>query len=178
MKAAKETGENNGQRKSRDARPRRQSVPARKSRAMSESSRRPALSGEKLGMPALAFDLDGTLVDSVYEQVAAWRCVKKRRDPGAELEDSSPCWHEWRILPSQVLREIRPRHRNISIDHLEKKHDINFGKSIRRIEILPGSEQLLRHLAKVRVQRAIATTGNKRHTARLLKKLDLLRTFL
>jgi len=65
MKAAKETGENNGQRKSRDARPRRQSVPARKSHAMSESSRRPGLSGEKLGLPALVFDLDGTLVDRI-----------------------------------------------------------------------------------------------------------------
>jgi hypothetical protein len=31
---------------------------------MSESSRRPALSGEKLGMPALLFDLDGTLVEA------------------------------------------------------------------------------------------------------------------
>jgi len=39
---------------------------------MSESSRRPGLSGEKLGLPALVFDLDGTLVDSVYEHVAAW----------------------------------------------------------------------------------------------------------
>jgi beta-phosphoglucomutase-like phosphatase (HAD superfamily) len=73
----------------------------------------------------------------------------------------------------KVLREIRPRRRNLSIDRLEKKHDINFEKSIRRIEILPGSQQLLRHLAKVRVQWAIATTGHKRHTARLLKKFDL-----
>jgi phosphoglycolate phosphatase-like HAD superfamily hydrolase len=73
----------------------------------------------------------------------------------------------------RLLREIRPRRRNLSIDRLEKKHDINFGKSIRRIEILPGSQQLLRHWAKVRVQWAIATTGNKRHTARLLKKFDL-----
>jgi hypothetical protein len=73
----------------------------------------------------------------------------------------------------RLLREIRPRRRNLSIDRLEKKHDINFGKSIRRIEILPGSQQLLQHLAKVRVQWAIATTGNKRHTARLLKKFDL-----
>ena len=72
-----------------------------------------------------------------------------------------------------LLREIRPRRRNLSIDRLEKKHDNNFGKSIRRIEILPGSQQLLRHLAKIRVQWAIATTGNKRHTARLLKKFDL-----
>jgi len=39
---------------------------------MSESSRRPALSGEKLGLPALEFDLDGTLLGSVYEHVAAW----------------------------------------------------------------------------------------------------------
>jgi hypothetical protein len=70
----------------------------------------------------------------------------------------------------KLLREIRPRRRNLSIDRLEKKHDINFGKSIRRIEILHGSQQLLRYLAKVRVQWVIATTGNKRHTARLLKK--------
>lgn len=41
------------------------------------------------------------------------------------------------------------------------------------MEILPGSQQLLRHLAKVGVQWAIATTGNKRHTARLLKKFSL-----
>jgi hypothetical protein len=88
------------QRKSRDGRPRGQSDPARKTHSMSESSPRPALSGEKLGMPALVFDLDGTLV--AYCGVE--RCVKKRRDPGAELEDSSPRWHERQIVPSQVAQ--------------------------------------------------------------------------
>jgi HAD superfamily hydrolase (TIGR01509 family) len=141
---------------------------------MSKSSPCLAVSGEKLGMPALVFDLDGTLVDSAYEHVAAWSDAL--RSEGI----LSPNWKihrhvgmSGRSFLRKLLREIRPRRRNISIARLEKKHDINFGKSIRRIEILPGSQQLVRHLAKVRVQWAIATTGNKRHTALLLKKFDL-----
>jgi HAD superfamily hydrolase (TIGR01509 family) len=124
-------------------------------------------------MPAPVFDLDGTLVDSVYEHVAAWSDALRSEGILA------PNWKIHRHVGMsggpflrKLLREIRPRHRNISIDRLEKKHDINFGKSIRRIEILPGSQQLLRHLAQVRVQWAIATTGNQRHTARSLKKFD------
>jgi beta-phosphoglucomutase-like phosphatase (HAD superfamily) len=105
---------------------------------MSESSPRPALSSEKLGMPALVFDLDGTLVDSVYEHVAAW-CN------GLSSEGIlAPNWKvnrhvgmSGRSFLRKLLREIRPRPRNISMARLEKKHDINFGKSIRRIEILP-----------------------------------------
>jgi beta-phosphoglucomutase-like phosphatase (HAD superfamily) len=120
---------------------------------MSESSRRPGLSGEKLGMPALVFDLDGTLVDSVYEHVAAWRDAL--RSEGILAPNGKIHRHVGMSGGSflrKLLREIRPRRRNISIDRLECKHDISFGKSICRIEILPGSQQLLRHLAKVRVQ--------------------------
>jgi beta-phosphoglucomutase-like phosphatase (HAD superfamily) len=73
-------------------------------------------------MPALVFDLDGTLVDSVYQHVAAW---------------SDALRSEWILAPNwkihrhvgmsggsflrKLLREIRPRRRNISIDRLETK---------------------------------------------------------
>jgi HAD superfamily hydrolase (TIGR01509 family) len=147
---------------------------AREWQMMMENSRRPALSGEKLGMPALLFDLDGTLVDSVYEHVASWSDAL--RSEGI----LPPNWKIHRHVGMsggsflrKLLREIRPRGKKISIDRLEKKHDINFGKIIDRIEVLPGAQQLLRHLSKVRVQWAIATTGNKKHTARLLKKFYL-----
>jgi beta-phosphoglucomutase-like phosphatase (HAD superfamily) len=105
---------------------------------MSARSRRPAVSGEKLGMPALLFDLDGTLVDSVYEHVAAWSDALRSEGILA------PNWKIHRHVGMsggsflrKFLREIRPRRRNISIDRLEKKHDINFGKSIPPLKFCP-----------------------------------------
>src|SRR5258708_20231237 len=98
---------------------------------MSESSARPALWGEKLGMPALVFDLDGTLVDSVYEHVAAWSDAL--RNEGILAPNGKIHRHVGMSGGSflrKLLRGIPPRRENISIDLLVFKPHSTFRKNI------------------------------------------------
>lgn len=67
----------------------------------------------------------------------------------------------------ELLREASHKKRNPNIDALEEKHDREFTRM--RLEILPGSQELLDHLEKSRVSWAIATTSGKTQTKRLLK---------
>ncbi len=123
----------------------------------------------------MLFDLDGTLIDSVYEHVSAWS--KALRSHGIVL----PNWKIHRRIGMsgksfvrELLREVNHRSRqNISIEVLERKHDAEFAKSINRLEFLPGARELLKHLSRSGVRWAIATTGSQRPTQRLLKGLDV-----
>ena len=122
----------------------------------------------------MLFDLDGTLVDSVYEHIAAWS--QALQDAGIAL----PAWKIHRHVGMsgksflrEVLREMQPARRGIDLDRLEQKHDSYFTKRIDHLELLPGACELLKHLSRHGVRWAIATTGNKTQTKRLLKRLDI-----
>ncbi len=71
----------------------------------------------------------------------------------------------------ELLREISPEKRHPEIDLLEKRHDAEFEKM--PLEVLPGAQDLLNHLEKVHVRWAIATTGGKAQTKRLLKHFEI-----
>ncbi|HXM75324.1 MAG TPA: HAD hydrolase-like protein, partial [Thermoanaerobaculia bacterium] len=116
----------------------------------------------------VVFDLDGTLLDSVYEHVAAWSIA---------LKSSGIVLPQWKIhrrigmsgesFLSELLREIKPSsRRDLNIDVLEERHDAEFSKVINRLEFLPGARELLRHLSRRGVRWAIATTGSQRQTQR------------
>jgi len=121
------------------------------------------------------FDLDGTLIDSVYEHVTAW--AKALRSANIVL----PTWKIHRRVGMsrksfvrELLREVKRTSRpNVSIDTLEQKHEAEFGKIIDRLDLLPGAGELLKHLSRRGVRWAIATTGSQRQTQRLLKGLDV-----
>ena len=72
----------------------------------------------------------------------------------------------------ELLREI-PRKKNSDLDQLESKHDSIFRRSISSLSPLPGANDLLKHLARHNIRVAIATTGGKAQTDRLLKQLQL-----
>jgi HAD superfamily hydrolase (TIGR01549 family) len=128
--------------------------------------------------PALLFDLDGTLVDTVYQHVAAWSAPLK--SVGIEIAD-------WKIhrrvgmsgksMLQQLLREpeVRKRklNRKLNVEALEKKHDAEFKRLSRNVRILPGAEDLLRHLTRANIRWAIATTGNQKQTTRVLRKFNI-----
>lgn len=124
--------------------------------------------------PAILFDLDGTLVDTAYEHVRAW---------SAALQSARIVVPDWKIhrrigmsgqsLLRQVLRETDAGKRKINLKALEKKHDTAFSASPRKIRLLPGAQELLDYLSGQGVSWAIATTGNKQQTQRLLKHLSL-----
>jgi HAD superfamily hydrolase (TIGR01549 family) len=123
--------------------------------------------------PALLFDLDGTLIDTAYEHALAW---------SSALRAASMAVPTWKIhrhigmsgksLVGQLVREHGSRARKIDVEQLEKKHDEEFTKMLGRIQPLPGSSELLRKLTRMNVPWAIATTGNRKQTDRLLRILS------
>ena len=106
------------------------------------------------------FDLDGTLVDSVYQHVMAWREALV-----AEGIDLSV----WRIhrkigmsggLFNRVL--LRETGRDIDaerLDRLRKLHAAAFNRVADEIRPLPGACELLAHLTRSGIPWAIATSG-------------------
>jgi HAD superfamily hydrolase (TIGR01549 family) len=127
----------------------------------------------KTEIPAVLFDLDGTLVDSVYEHVEAWWTT---------LNHAGILVPKWRIhrrvgmsgksFVTELLREFAPK-KKVDFDQLEKQHDARIAEVASDIQPLPGTDELLEHLHRSKVRIAIATTGNRKQTALLLKKLTI-----
>ena len=112
------------------------------------------------GNPAFVFDLDGTLVDSVYEHVLAWREALERA--GVELS-------VWRIhrrigmsgglLIDALLRETGQQVSPEQADQMKRFHAEAYGRISGAVRPLPGARELLHHLSEVGVPWAIATSG-------------------
>lgn len=125
-------------------------------------------------LPPILFDLDGTLIDSVYQHVVAWALALKSE------QIVLPAWKVHRHIGMsgssfvrELLREVNPRKKpsQQDIDRLEGKHDIEFKKM--RLDVLPGARHLIRHIEKIRLPWAIATTSNRKQTKALLKDLQI-----
>jgi HAD superfamily hydrolase (TIGR01549 family) len=110
--------------------------------------------------PAFLFDLDGTLVDSVYQHVLAWREALERA--GTRLS-------VWRIhrrigmsgglLVNALLRETGREIGPDGAELLQRYHAEAFVKYAPQVRPLPGAIELLEHLARIGVPHAIATSG-------------------
>ena len=123
--------------------------------------------------PAFIFDLDGTLVDSVYQHVLAWREALERC--GIELS-------VWRIhrrvgmsgglFVNALLRETHRPVTREEVDKLQRFHAEAYARLAGQVRPLPGTSKLLAFLTENVVPWAIATSGqmeNARHTLRLLE---------
>jgi HAD superfamily hydrolase (TIGR01509 family) len=109
---------------------------------------------------AFLFDLDGTLVDSVYNHVRAWHLAL--RDEGIELS-------VWRIhrkigmsgglFTHQLLRELGKPIDEPTIQRLRKRHAEHFIALSGEVVPLPGAIDLLQTLTKLELPWAIATSG-------------------
>ena len=129
---------------------------------------------ERSNNPAILFDLDGTLIDSVYEHVIAW---------AASLRSAGIVVPNWKIhrrigmngesMVRQLLREPEINKRTVKVAWLEEKHAAAFKKAASNIRLLPGTRELLRYLTQSGIRWAIATTGDRKQTTSLLKDLKV-----
>lgn len=109
---------------------------------------------------AFLLDLDGTLVDSVYEHVLAWH--EALNTEGFELS-------VWRIhrkigmsgglLTNMLLRETGLDIDPERIDRLQRLHAAAFARYSGRVQPLPGAKNLLAELRRADIPFAIATSG-------------------
>lgn len=116
--------------------------------------------------PALLFDLDGTLVDSVYQHVLAWRSALETE--GIDLS----VWRIHRRIGMSGGLFLRALDRELGrslgegvAERLRETHAASYLKLWDQVRPLPGARELLSMLSSIRVPWAIATSGSE-ETAR------------
>jgi HAD superfamily hydrolase (TIGR01509 family) len=124
--------------------------------------------------PAFIFDLDGTLVDSVYQHVLAWR---------EALEASGIELSVWRIhrrigmsgglFVNALLRETGHIFDIEGAARLIKLHEEVYLRLVKEVRPLPGAKELLVQLTERGVPFAIATSGKMETAGPALATLEL-----
>jgi HAD superfamily hydrolase (TIGR01549 family) len=124
--------------------------------------------------PAFIFDLDGTLVDSVYQHVLAWQ---------EALEHSGIELSVWRIhrrigmsgglFANALLRETGNQVTKEQAEQLQRSHAKAYTRQIAQVRPLPGARDLLAVLGKLSVPWAIATSGRTEFARRTLDLLGI-----
>lgn len=112
--------------------------------------------------PAFLFDLDGTLIDSVYQNVIAWRAAL------AKLDIDLSVWRIHRrigmsggLFVSALLRETGRSLSAADIELLQQDHAAEYLAHIDSVRPLPGARELLAMLTSLGVPWAIATSGRR-----------------
>ncbi|MGC4001432.1 MAG: HAD family hydrolase [Anaeromyxobacter sp.] len=125
-------------------------------------------------MRALIFDLDGTLVDTVYAHVLAWQMALS--EAGLPLDG-------WRIhrkigmsgglFTRAVAREVGHALTPEQTRFLQDRHGELFTSLLPVRRPLPGAVALLRHLREAGVPHGIATSGRRPEIDRSLEALEV-----
>ena len=113
-------------------------------------------------MQALIFDLDGTLVDTVYAHIFAWQKA---------LEEAGMAIDGWRIhrrigmsgglFTRAVARELGRELSPAEAQALQRRHGELFAQLLPERRPLPGAVELIRFLQSTGILFGIATSGER-----------------
>ena len=113
-------------------------------------------------MRAVIFDLDGTLVDTVYAHTLAWYRVL--HEAGIHIE----AWKIHRLigmsgglLTKAAGHEIGRELEAEEVERLQQRHGKVYTELLPERRPLPGAVELLRHLRTARIRHGIATSGRR-----------------
>jgi HAD superfamily hydrolase (TIGR01549 family) len=126
------------------------------------------------GQAAFLFDLDGTLIDSVYQHVVAWREALEK------VGISLAVWKIHRrigmsggLFINALARELGTELDAQTADRLRELHADAYIRQIDSVRPLPGAVALLATLTAQGVPWAIATSGAQRYAKFALDLLQL-----
>ncbi|HZA90075.1 MAG TPA: HAD family phosphatase [Solirubrobacterales bacterium] len=121
---------------------------------------------DERAQPAFLFDLDGTLIDSVYQHVIAWR---------EALEHVGVSLSVWKLhrrigmsgglFVTALLRELETSLDQATLARLPTLHAEAYARHFPSVRPLPGATELIAALSDHGVPWAIATSGGE-HSAR------------
>jgi HAD superfamily hydrolase (TIGR01549 family) len=124
----------------------------------------PDMATELRSHPAFLFDLDGTLIDSVYQHVLGWR------EALAGLGINLSVWKIHRrigmsggLFVNALVRELNTPLDPETLRALPKLHEEAFLRHYDTVQPLPGAVELLSTLTEHEVPWAIATSGVERY---------------
>jgi HAD superfamily hydrolase (TIGR01549 family) len=120
------------------------------------------------------FDLDGTLIDSVYQHVLAWH---------EALESEGIPLSIWRIhrkigmsgglFTNMLLRETGLEISAERVDRLRRRHAEAYNRRAAAVTPLPGARELLAYLTDAGIPWAIATSGRMETARPTLESLGI-----
>src|SRR3954464_7934255 len=114
---------------------------------------------------AFVFDLDGTLIDSVYQHVLAWQ---------EALDAENIELSAWRIhrkigmsgglFANMLIRETQIDIDRELLDRLRSRHAEAYRRQSGKIRPLPGAREVLAHLTSAGIPLTIRATGREGET--------------
>ena len=120
------------------------------------------------------FDLDGTLTDSVYQNVAAWKeALDSERIPLAMWRIHRKIGMSGGLMLKSLCRETGLRISEEQAQRLNATHAEAYARLQHQITALPGAMELLKSLGDEGLKWCIATSGGSDTAQINLKALEL-----
>lgn len=123
---------------------------------------------------AFLFDLDGTLVDSVYHHVRAWQ------DAFTQKDLTVAAWQIHRrigmggnLLVRAILRDNGRELNKDTVEQLEKLHGEAYDRLVATVRPLRGAREILQELSHLERPWAIVTSSKPEKAQPVLKLLKL-----